>query len=658
MPSRAARPVTVPPAAWLLLILLASAALCHGFLLWAPFIYDDSAFVLADPRITGPWPGWGAFFGGSFAGPGEYGPLVPLAHWLLYRVCGAAVWPYRATSLLLHWANVVLVWRLLRRWLGDERTALAAAALFAVFPAHVEVLALTSFKKHLAAALFGLGALLLQHAKRPGVRARAALGAILLALSLLCKESGLVFVPLAFAAAAALKGRRGLSEERVFLGALAAVAAVYAAARLAFLPRQPAALVGGAWTPHLLTCAKILLWHLGQLAFPFDLAIEHGLAPVRSAGEGLAVALGALGWLAAGVWLARRDRVAAFGWAWVSLALAPFLNLIPFLNFSLVAGRYEYLAAAGFVLLAARLAASFLRPAAAGGARRVLLAAALPFALYAGASARFAARFDSPFELWSDALVRSPDHPRVLAALGVLKASWHDDAGAEADLRRALTLAPGMPEACVSLSWLLAESGRAEESLALAHRRLALRADSTGYANLGLLLTRAGRYEEALLPLQEAARLAPGPDAALALGMCLSGLRRWDEADANLRAALLDPGLRAKALRALGQVALARGLRAEAEDDWRGSLEADPLQPDTVDALARALAADDRRGEALALYDRLIQRLQRAAAELITETPEQRTALEAYLSGRIAQATRARDALARGATAGTEPETQ
>jgi Tfp pilus assembly protein PilF len=648
MPSRAARAPRLPQIAWLLLILLAAAALCHGFLLWAPFIYDDSAFVLADPRITGPWPGWAAFFGGTFAGPGEYGPLVPLAHWALYRAVGASVWPYRLTSLLLHWANVVLVWRLMRRWLENESLALAASALFAVFPAHVEVLALTSFKKHLAATLFGLALLDLQHDKRLGTRARAALGAGLLVLSLLCKESGLVFVPLAFAAAAARRGRRGLREERVFLGALSVAAAVYAVARVTLLPRQPAALIGGAWAPHLFTCGKILLWHLGSLVLPFDLAIEHSLAPVRSPGEAALVAAGVLAWLGAGARLARRDRTAAFGWAWITLALAPFLNLIPFLNFSLVAGRYEYLAAAGYLLLAARLAGPFLRPASAGGARRVLLAAALPFALYAGASARFAARFDSPYELWSDALARSPDHPRVLAALGALKASWHDDAGAEADLRRALALAPGMPEACVNLSWLLAETGRPDEALALARRRLALRADSTGWANLGLLLTRAGRFEEALPPLQEAARLAPGPDAALALGQCLSGLKRYDEADANLRAALVDPELRAKALRALGDAAAAQGRRGEAESDWRGSLEADPLQPDTVDALARALALDGRRGEALALYDGLIGRLQRAAAQLTAETPEQKAALENFLSDLVDRSTRAREKLARG----------
>jgi tetratricopeptide (TPR) repeat protein len=647
MRSRGWRAAQVSPGAWLVLILFVSAALCHGFLFWAPFIYDDQAFVLFDPKITGAWPGWKAFFGGTFAGPGEYGPLVPLAHWALYRLCGAVVWPYRLTSLLLHWANVWLVWKLFRRWLKDERLALAGAALFAVFPAHVEVLALTSFKKHLAVALFGLALLDVQHEEKLGVRARAALGGALLALALLCKESGLIFVPLAFAASAARGGHRGLRAERAFLGVLTVTAAVYAAARLTLLPRQPAALVGGAWAPHLATCGKILLWHLGELAFPVDLAIEHGLAPVRSFGEGALVSFGVLAWLGLGVLLARRDRVAAFGWAWITLALAPFLNLIPFLNFSLVANRYEYLATAGFFLLAARLAAPFLRPAAAGGARRVLLAVALPFGFYAGESALFAARFTSPMELWSDALARSPDHPRALGALGALKLSWHDDAGAEADLRAALARAPQMSQPYVSLSLLLAETGRVDEALEFARRLLALRPDSTAWANLGFLYMRSGRFAEALEPLEKAAFLAPGPDAALALGQCLIALRRYDEADSDLRAALADPALRASVLRAQGDAALARGRGDEAENDWRASLAVDPLQPETVDSLSRALARDGRRAEAIALYDDLLARLRRVSDDLTTETPEQKNALDAYLSGRLAEVGRKRAALTR-----------
>jgi len=588
-------------AAALVLAVAAAAVLAHGFLLRAPFIYDDAGYVFGDPLITGRWPGLRPFFTTSFAGPGEYGPLVPLFHWLLFRAFGAAAAPYRLSSLLLHWLNAWLVWRLFRRWLSNDRLALAGALLFLVFPAHVEILALTSFKKHLAAALFGLALLNVQHEARLSAARRAALGAALLALSLLCKESGLVFVGLAAAAAAARGGRRGLREERGFLGALAAVAAAYACARVVLVPRRAAPLVGGSWPAHLLTSAKILLWHLGQLAFPADLGIEHGLSPVRGLGvEGALAALGVLAWLAAGAALARRDKAAAFGWAWVTLALAPFLNLIPFLNFSLVANRYEYLASAGFLLLVGRLVAPLLRPAAPGGARRVLLAAAVPFALYAAESARFAALFDSPYELWSDAVRRAPDNPRAHAGLGDVCVALGRYAQGASELARAIELGPSYLVSYQQLSLADYRLGRLDDAIAASRARLALRDDADGEENLGLLLSEAGRDAEALPRLQSAAALAPGSvPAELSLARCLLKLRRLDEADELFEDAARAPASAAEALSGRGDVRAARRDARGAAGFYEQALS---LNPDLI-ATSAALARADRalgRGAAAA----------------------------------------------------------
>lgn len=627
---------------WLLLALCASALCCHGLLLNAPFIYDDAAFILADGRVTGPWPGWAALFGRTFAG-GEYEPLVALTHWALYRVFGEQPFPFRLTSLLLHWANVWLLWRLLRARL-DERLALGAAALFAAFPAHVEVLAVSTFKKHLLSAFFGLALLNLQEERRFARLPRALLGAACLALALLCKESGLVFVPLAAAASLSRRGARG-RHDFLFLGALALTAAAYALLRLTLLPREFQSLNDGAALPYLLTSGKILLWHLVSLLAPLRLSLEHGLEPVRRLGpEAAAVTTGALAWLGFGAWLWRRDREAAFGWTWASLTLAPFLNLLPYLNFSLVANRYQYLAYGGFTLLLGRLAGPALRPAASGGDRRVALAALLPFVAYCALGARFAGRFNSPYELWLDAERSAPDNPRVQTALGMLHASWNDRPAAERALRRAIALEPRLPEAYPALSWLLAATNRGDEALELARRRLALRADSTGEANLGLLLTRAGRFAEALPFLERAAALAPGPDASVALGHCLLGLGRLDEAQALLLAASADPALEAKVYHGLGEIELRRGRDAAALPLLERSLRAQPVQLEVVALLARLDRRARRPELARRRYDELLARLQARAGAVHAETPEQEAAIGAYLDELITQASRARDA--------------
>ncbi|MBF0424753.1 MAG: hypothetical protein HQL66_02910 [Magnetococcales bacterium] len=59
-------------------------------------------------------------------------------------------------NLLLHLANTVLLFTLLRRATGQPWPALFAAALFAVHPQHVEAVAWATERKELLAALFGL----------------------------------------------------------------------------------------------------------------------------------------------------------------------------------------------------------------------------------------------------------------------------------------------------------------------------------------------------------------------------------------------------------------------------------------------------------------------------------------------------------------------
>src|SRR5262249_29262516 len=52
------RPVTRALKPGTLAALLAAAILfVWGPLLWAPFVYDDGLFVLANPDMNGPWPG-------------------------------------------------------------------------------------------------------------------------------------------------------------------------------------------------------------------------------------------------------------------------------------------------------------------------------------------------------------------------------------------------------------------------------------------------------------------------------------------------------------------------------------------------------------------------------------------------------------------------
>ncbi|MBI3552695.1 MAG: tetratricopeptide repeat protein [Elusimicrobia bacterium] len=585
-----------------------------GPLLLAPFVYDDLRFILQNPFVSGAWPGLRALLLSPLDAMGAYEPLVTLAHRLLYAAAGAATWPYRLTSLLLHWSNAVLFLLLCRRRLSDRGLALAAALVFALFPAHAETLAVSTFKTHLTAGLLCLAALnVLDEPWRETLPGLAALWALLTA-ALFAKETAVVLIPLALASLAFRPGgrERWKNAAPLFAGWLL-IAAAYGGLRVFAVPRSLGSAAGDSFVLQVLTAAKLLLWYLAQLAVPCALCFEHSLSAVsRLEPQALGLAAGAAAALAALAALSRRDKTTAFAAAWTVLALAPFLNLVPFLNFSLVSDRYLYLASAGFALLCARTLQSLfprLDP------RRLSLGLCGAAAIYAALDVRRAALFTEPLELWSQTAVCAPGNARAHAALGsqLLDKSMNDAAAAEFD--EALSLKPDYWEAMRDAAFAQAALGRDAKALDLARSAVNGRPDADGWLTLGSVLMTLQRPVEALGPLRLAVRLAPFlPEARLRLGQCALALRRWDEAGAQLAAVPATVRLGPDLKEAMGDLALGRNDPGAAEQLYRAALAARPLQASAAGKLADLLRRRGRREAAMAVFDDLIARLSAAIA--------------------------------------------
>src|SRR5262249_52343912 len=146
-------------------VLLVGAALLLGVgVVFAPlrnasFIsLDDTAYVTGNPHVRAGLTGPGAAWAFCATGQGNWHPLTWLSHMLDVTLWGLDPRGHHATSVLLHGANSLLVFDLLRRLfaLGARRgwgrsdgevpadrsgtiwAAGLAAALFAVHPLHVE----------------------------------------------------------------------------------------------------------------------------------------------------------------------------------------------------------------------------------------------------------------------------------------------------------------------------------------------------------------------------------------------------------------------------------------------------------------------------------------------------------------------------------------
>src|SRR5579863_9981402 len=211
---RAAQPQTKPaaPRAWwrfrhMLAAALLSAAVLAAFSnsFSAGFVFDSKPILLQDPRIREATAGnLALIFQHTYWWPtgeaGLYRPLTTLSYLLNYAILGNRDDPagYHWINLLLHLANVLLVYVLATRLIGRFWPALFVAALWAVHPLHAESVTNLVGRADLLAATAVLGGLwlYLKSTETTGGRRLAWLVGLALvsAVGFFSKESAVVVV--------------------------------------------------------------------------------------------------------------------------------------------------------------------------------------------------------------------------------------------------------------------------------------------------------------------------------------------------------------------------------------------------------------------------------------------------------------------------------
>src|SRR5437899_12551953 len=154
---------TAAPALALALLVVAA----YLPVLRAGFIWDDDAYIIANATLR--------TFGGLrriWLEPGavpQYYPLTFTSLWLDHHLWGLQPLGYHLVNVLLHAANVILV------WLVGRRLALPgawfAAAVFAVHPVHVESVAWVTERKNVLSGGLYLAAFLAYLRAADGARA-------------------------------------------------------------------------------------------------------------------------------------------------------------------------------------------------------------------------------------------------------------------------------------------------------------------------------------------------------------------------------------------------------------------------------------------------------------------------------------------------------
>jgi len=512
--------------------------------------YDDDEYVFRNPRVQAGLTAESVAWAFTAMEASNWHPLTWMSHMLDCQLFGLDPAGHHLTNLVLHTANVVLLFLVLASLTGGVWRSALVAALFALHPLNVESVAWVAERKNLLCTFFWILTLGAYgwYTRRPGPARYLAVAAGTV-LALLSKPMAVTlpfvlllldFWPLARMSRAAF-GR--LLVEKLPLILLAALAsAVTFQAHL-----QGGSLVAVEVIPpgaRLANAVVSYVAYIGKLVWPVRLGVfyphrESSLptAHVIAAAAALLVATVAI------LRGARRAPYLAVGWLWYLGTLLPVIGIVQ-VGTQAMADRYAYVPAIGLFLALAWGAAALASREIAARALGVVAVAAL---------AALAVRTGRQIPVWRDSLTlfastvaAVPDSWVGHYNLGNALAGEGRVAEAEAEFRETVRLRPWFARAHNNLGDALDALGRHEEAAAAYTQAIRINPDlAEAHNNLGSALAAMGRLEEGLAAFRQAVQVRPEfAEAHLNIGIVLRRLGRLAEsAEALARAVVLRPDL-------------------------------------------------------------------------------------------------------------------
>src|SRR6058998_3603613 len=571
-------------------------ALQNQFVNW-----DDKDNFLDNPHYRGL--GWTHLRWMWTTHLGHYIPLTWMTLGLDYLLWGMNPVGYHLTNLLLHAANAVVFFFVVRRILtlalpspSERGHALAvsagfAALVFAIHPLRVESVAWVTERRDVLSGLFYLLTILvyLRDCER-GERGRGWywLSVAVFVCALLSK-SMVVNLPVVllildvyplrrfggFVGWWSEPARRIYVEKIPFVLLAAAASAIAVMAQFSIHAALPLAQLGV--PSRLAISAYGLSFYLGKMIVPVNLSPIYELPRTVSPWAmpfilsfGLAVAITA-------IVLSLRRRMLGLPAAW----LAYLVVLLPVLGIfqsgpQIAADRYTYLAGLGWAILAG---ASLLSPWRRPPFLFTGLAACVLFGLGILTWNQVQVWHDSE-KLWTHALATYPKSSIAENNLGNVRADQSKLAEAIEHYRQALDINPEHASAHYNLGNVLAQQGKLAE--ANDHHRQALRLKpdyADAHNNLGNVLAQQGMLAEASEQYQRALQITPDDaDAHNDWGVALARQGKPAEAVEHFRRALeIKPDF-AKAASNLGLALAQQGKLAEVVEHSRRAKDAGPSQ--------------------------------------------------------------------------------
>jgi len=431
-----------------------------------------------------------------------YQPLTSLSFALEYRFLGTDPMVYHTTNLLLHLANTLLVWVFVRSLVQSLGIALVVAALFAVHPLQVEVVAWVSSRSILLSSLFYLGAMITYLAYTRSGRVGTLVGVwVLFLLGILAKTSAAT-LPLVLWVIDLYLQRRGVLRvlgEKVPFFALSAVFGYVALCARSGVSHVQDFALRYSLLQRVCIVFYSILWYLGKLLCPVGLSafypfptktdgwlpLPFYLAPVVLVG------------LAVGVWYGGRSRrLLAFAALFMLASLVLVIQVVP-VSELMVCDRYAYLPCIGLFLLAGTLGQRVCSWSPFSK-RVMLVGTGLVLAFLGVATFQRIEVWRDSLTLWNDVIGRRQDIWVAYLNRGLAKSQAGNYKAAIGDFDAALQLNPHSEMALNNRAGCHAYLGNWPEALRDFDGAIQLKPDSDYFINRGIVKQKMGDFGGAL----------------------------------------------------------------------------------------------------------------------------------------------------------------
>jgi tetratricopeptide (TPR) repeat protein len=567
--------------------------------------YDDAVNVFENPIVADGLSGPAVASAFTHQQLSNWIPLTTLSHMLDCQLFGLHAAGHHLVNVLLHAANAVLLFLILRQMTGSLWRSAFVAAVFALHPLRAESVAWVSERKDVLSGFFFMLTIwaYVRYAKEchpPSATLRR--GRIYFGLSFLCFALGLmaksmvatlpfVLLLLDYWPLGRMPDRKAflsLVREKIPLFVLGAGACLTAALvpglvvsvnRLPLLQRLGNAVV---------SCVV----YLRQSVLPIRLACLYVYAPNGEPIRKVLVALAIVAGISAAVVVWRKKNPWLLtGWLWFVVMLAPVLGLVQISFDAAHSDRYTYLPGIGLVLAVTWALADWSR---AWNHRLLILGALSSTAIGVLAVLGYVqtSSWHDSETLWTQALKCNPDNRFAHYNLGIALLRKDKTDEAIAHFRRAVEIYPGATEAWNNLGQALFQKGEKKE--AVAQFRRALEVDSNNNlarCNLATDLAEVGQLDEAADQYRQALRREPDLVMAHnALAATLDRLGQTDEAIAQYRLVLKAQPADIELLNHLGLALVKAGRLDEATQTYREAIRINSRYVDSYSNLGAALS--------------------------------------------------------------------